>query len=120
MAWVATKPITTTKDKDVEGRRHALVAEIVNWPPLDRWALMSGGCVHNLRSALDSLVYGIAIHETGLNPPKDEAQLQFPITSSADKFDKQKYRIRTLSAAVQSEIEKVQDQQGIDRLGQLQ
>ena len=55
-----------------------------------------------------SLFYGIAIHETSLNPPKDEAQLQFPITTSPDKFKAQKYRIRTLSLAVQSEIEKAQ------------
>jgi hypothetical protein len=108
IAWLATKPIAMTKEKDVEGRRHALVAEIVNPPPLDRWALISGDCVHNLRSALDSLLYGIAIHETGLNPPKDEARLQFPITSSPEKFEEQKNRIRTLSVAVQLEIENVQ------------
>jgi hypothetical protein len=111
IAWVATKPITMTKEKDPEGRRHALVAEIVTPPPLDRWALMSGDCVHNLRSALDSLLYGIAIHETGLNPPKDEARLQFSITSSPEKFEEQKNRIRTLSAAVQTEIEKAQPYQ---------
>ena len=109
VAWVATKPITMTKEKDPDGRRHALVAEIVTPPLLDRWALMSGDCVHNLRSALDSLLYGIAIHETGLNPPKDEARLQFPITSSPEEFEVQKKRrLCSLSAAVQSEIEKAQ------------
>jgi hypothetical protein len=69
---------------------------------------MCGDCVHNLRSALDSLIYGIAIHETGVNPPADEKVLQFPIVSSPDKLAGQKYRIASLSPAVQFAIEKYQ------------
>ncbi|HEX3684996.1 MAG TPA: hypothetical protein VHU83_20850 [Bryobacteraceae bacterium] len=106
--WVGTGPMAIAKEKDAEGRRHIVFAEIVNPPPLNRWALIAGDCVHNLRSALDSLVYGIAIHETGLNPPADERALQFPITSSPDKFKEQKNRIKSLSPAVQSAIEKAQ------------
>ncbi|HMF76599.1 MAG TPA: hypothetical protein VK604_13145, partial [Bryobacteraceae bacterium] len=110
MAWLKTNPMAMTKEKDAEGRHHTVFAEIVNPPPLNRWSLISGDCIHNLRSALDSLIYGIAIHETGLNPPEDEAKLQFPIFSDADKFNEKrnKDRIKSLSQAVQSEIEKVQ------------
>ena len=107
-AWVGTRPIAITKEKDAEGRCHTVFAEVVNPPALNRWSLISGDCVHNLRSALDSLLYGIAIHETGLNPPPNEKAIQFPITSSPDKFSEQKSRIKLFSATVQSEIEKVQ------------
>ena len=107
-AWVGTNPMAIAKEKDPEGRRHTVFAEVVNPPPLNRWSLISGDCIHNLRSALDSLLYGIAIHETGLNPPADETALQFPITISPAKFKEQKSRIKSLSPAVQSDILKVQ------------
>jgi hypothetical protein len=106
--WVEAKPIAVVKEKDAEGRRHTLSAEIVNPPPLNRWSLIAGDCVHNVRAALDSLVYAIAVHETGLNPPANEKALQFPIANSPDDFKKQKNRIRSLSPAVQAAIEKAQ------------
>jgi hypothetical protein len=55
-AWVGTNPMAIVKEKDAEGRRHTVLAEIINPPPLNRWSLIAGDCVHNLRSALDSLV----------------------------------------------------------------
>lgn len=107
-AWVGTNPMAILKEKDAEGRRHTVFGEIVNPPALNRWSLIAGDCVHNLRSALDSLVYAIAVHETGLNPPADERALQFPVASCPNDFKKQKNRIRSLSPIVQSEIEKAQ------------
>jgi hypothetical protein len=107
-AWAESSPMAIVKEKDAEGRGHTVFAEIVRRPPLNRWSLIAGDCVHNLRSALDSLVYGIAVHETGANPPGDEKTLQFPITSSLTEFEKQKYRIKSLSPALQFEIEKTQ------------
>ena len=106
--WARTSPISITKEKDNEGRHHTVFVEIVKVPPLKRWSLIAGDCVHNLRSALDSLVYGIAIHETGQNPPPDERALQFPIASSPQKFSDQISRIKSLNKGVQSEIERVQ------------
>lgn len=103
--WVQTDPIAITKEKDAEGRRHTVFAEILKAPPLSRWSLISGDCVHNLRSALDSLLYAIAVHQTGKNPPADEKVIQFPITNSPEAFESQRYRIKSLSPTVQAEIE---------------
>jgi hypothetical protein len=44
----------------------------------------------------------------GKNPPADFRQLQFPITESAERFAKQKYRIATLSGTQQIFIENMQ------------
>ena len=107
-AWVLTNPVTITREKDRVGLRHSIFAEVINPPPLNRWSLVCGDLIHNLRSALDSILYGIAICETGVNPPADEEVLQFPITGSPPKFSKQKYRIKSLSPAVQAAIESVQ------------
>lgn len=106
--WVGTNPIIVTKEKNADGRTHDGFAEVVNPPPLHRWALISGDCVHNLRSALDSIVYGIAIHEENANPPSEAKMLQFPIAASDVQFSNQKNWIKSLSLPVQSVIEKAQ------------
>lgn len=67
-----------------------------------------GDCIHNLRSALDHLVYAIAVHESGKNPPPDENVLAFPLANKPGDFKKAKNRIRTLSVGVQKAIEQLQ------------
>ena len=87
-AWVKTDFLRVVKEPDQGGGVHRVFVEVVNVPPLDRWSLISGDCIHNLRAALDSLIYGIAIYQTGLNPPADERVLQFPIVSDPAQFYK--------------------------------
>lgn len=67
-----------------------------------------GDCIHNLRSALDHLVYAIAVHESGQNPPPDENVLAFPLANKPSEFKRAKNRIRTLRIGVQKAIEQVQ------------
>jgi hypothetical protein len=107
-AWAKTESMRVVKEVREDGREHRVFVEIIDYPPLDRWASMAGDCVHNLRSALDSLLYGIAIYQTGLNPPSDEKVIQFPIVTDSTKFKGQSYRIRSLSDSVKNEIEKLQ------------
>ncbi|HEY3923420.1 MAG TPA: hypothetical protein VGL75_02580 [Acidothermaceae bacterium] len=52
--------------------------------PPDRWAIILGELAHNLRSALDHLVYQLVINN-GVTPP-DRNWLQFPIYSDAAKY----------------------------------
>lgn len=52
----------------------------------DAWSLLMGDFVHNLRSALDHLVYALAIHSSRQDPPPGERMLQFPIARSSDSF----------------------------------
>jgi hypothetical protein len=52
----------------------------VNQPPaVDEWALLFGNAVHNLRSALDSLVWELA-HRDG-REPRSPRGLYFPIVT---------------------------------------
>jgi hypothetical protein len=50
-------------------------------PPPDEFRLIIGDCLHNLRSALDNVVYELALAHIGINPfPEDRARLlEFPI-----------------------------------------
>ncbi len=50
-------------------------------PPPDEFRLIIGDCLHNLRSALDNLIYELAVAYTGFKPlPEDRAKrLEFPI-----------------------------------------
>lgn len=58
---------------------HLLIVRGVPRPD-SLWALLIGDCLHNLRSALDYLAFGIA-QAHGSRPPN--AQTQFPIHESA-------------------------------------
>jgi hypothetical protein len=107
IAWNKGQPYIVSKKSDAEGRRHSLVVEIKN-APLDRWALIAGDCIHNLRSVLDNLVYAVAVRESRVSPPPKARTLQFPIAESSQIFAKQNWRIASLSSKVQARIEGAQ------------
>lgn len=77
-------------------------------PPLQSWTLVAGDCLHNLRCALDHLVYAIAVHQSGANPPPDQSKLQFPIADNRANFQNSTFRVASLSAPVQAAIDAVQ------------
>jgi hypothetical protein len=107
-AWARSEPCTVSKECSADGPRYTFSIAIKKPPPLDRWSLIAGDCAHNLRSSLDNLLYALAIRDTGMDPPEKADKLQFPIASPPELFEKQKYRISTLSAATQAAIERVQ------------
>jgi hypothetical protein len=109
IAWKESQPYIVTKQSDSEGKRHGLIVRFNKWPPLDRLAILAGDCVHNLRAALDSLVYAAAIRDSGANPPPNFKALQFPITDDSVAFGiEQKRRLVPLSAHTQARIERAQ------------
>jgi len=61
-------------------------------PPTDRWALLVGDCVHNLRSSLDNLAYALALVKR--DPPSDPHGIGFPIFDDEAAF--QMRAVRTL------------------------
>lgn len=71
------------------------------WPnesiPLDEISLEFGELLYQLRAALDSLVYELAIIDTGQDPPPDADKLEFPIRSSQAAFEKVAWKIAPLS-----------------------
>lgn len=66
-------------------------------PPPPELAVATGEWLYNVRSALDYVVWATAAHETGVIPPPDEAQLQYPIYDTEDAWTRNVYRLKHLA-----------------------
>lgn len=108
--WLKMDTYAISPQINADSTRYSLIAHLVGKePPLQRWTLMAGDSLHNMRCALDHLVYAIAVHESGTTPPPDENRLMFPITDTAAKFNESAQRtIRNVSVSVRDAIEAVQ------------
>ena len=91
--WAQTDPYLVFRKSNVDGSHHSLFVELKERPPLDKLSLLTGDCIHNLRSALDNLVYAVAIKVSGSNPPPNSDTLQFPIADTREAFTKQAWRL---------------------------
>lgn len=107
-SWSDLRPGSISRQSNADGSEHLFVAHFSPQPDVWRWAVLMGDALHNLRCALDHIVYSLAIRHTGENPPADDTKLAFPITSSTANFAKAKWRIRSLPEGVQAGIERAQ------------
>ena len=72
-------------------------------------ALRVGDVVHDLRSALDHLVWQLSLKGAGGSEPQDALSIQFPIASSAKDFESARRRtLRNVSTDHQDLIESYQ------------
>jgi len=106
--WQANDPYRSERRASEDFRRHSIVCRWNTAPDLTAWSLMASDALHSLRSALDQLVYAVAVHQCGQKPPPNERTLAFPITDDNTLFAGAAWRIKSLSAAVQQEIESAQ------------
>jgi len=101
--FFAQNPYVAAVRSDPEGSRY--LVRIQNPPrmPSDEWALLIGDCVHNLRSALDYLVWEMA----GADP--QDRTTMFPIFIDAQRYRGDAHiRLRKAPEEVQAVIEKLQ------------
>ena len=107
--WLRSNPFELRQVVNADSTRYSVVAHLVgDEPPVSRWTLHGWRSVHNLRCALDHLIYAIAVHESGIDPPPDERNLMFPIADVPQSFLDSAYRIKSLSSPVRAAIESVQ------------
>jgi hypothetical protein len=55
------------------------IIEVKNPPDIERWSLMFGDLIHNLRCALDNMVWAIAVHYDPALATSDDRVLAYPI-----------------------------------------
>jgi hypothetical protein len=86
-AWGAEHPdaYRTTAQYDSKGNV-SLFARVTEQPPPDKWGLLIGDVVVDLRSALDYAVYSLARSHTKKDPPPYANRLEFPIALSESWF----------------------------------
>jgi hypothetical protein len=115
-AWNNRSPYSVRREHNADGSRHSLIIVGDCKEEIQRWSLICGDCVHNLRSALDHLVYALAIQHSGQNPPPNERSLQFPICGSPSHFSTKSNWIAPLSDSGKRFIESVQPYNRRDQL----
>lgn len=88
--WLDSDAYVLVEATEPETGYQVVVPKITE-EPRDEWPLIIGDAIHNMRSALDHLVYALAIkgyqatHTGGDLPPNTEKRLMFPIlTASPD------------------------------------
>ncbi len=72
-------------------------------------ALAFSDWAHQLRAALDATLYQVAVADSGQSPPPGDDQLQYPLTTTPEQFEKvARRRLKHLSARSVTEIGRTQ------------
>lgn len=116
MAFDKGKPYKAVDHHSDDFTEHRVCVEVDDPEVIGRWGLIFGDCIHNMRSALDHAIYGIAVYQGGVDPPRRHRTLMFPILKCAADFNQQgEWRIENLSDLVQGVV---RVSQPYKRLGQ--
>lgn len=108
-AWAERDPYTVLSDPGGPALSHRAYLKFRVVPDTQRWGLLLGDAVHNLRSALDHLIYALAVRVSGLNPPPGWRRLAFPILDESKSWKgKRDRRLKSLTAPMRAAIEAVQ------------
>jgi hypothetical protein len=108
--WLKSKPHQLIHDFDIKSGEKLLVAELLE-PVPPKFRLIIGDCLHNMRSALDNLVYDLATAYIGIDPlPKHRARvLEFPIfTDRTMRPDECRNKIGCIHPDAQAIIKELQ------------
>lgn len=105
--WNASNPLTYEPEAADDRHSYALRLRVHQQPPVEQWSLMVGDCLHNLRSALDAMVWLYAT-ANGAEPPRPR-QVAFPIVTDPNKWAKTRTeRLQTTPDAIAQRIAELQ------------
>lgn len=85
--WLDTKPHSIRTDFEPATGKHFVRLGKAPIVP-DRIPAIGSDAIHYLRSALEHLVYRLAILESGQDPPPKHDKLGFPIAETPEVFDR--------------------------------
>ena len=107
-AYVDRSPYRLDAERNAEATEHRILIWFSEQPDFARWGTIIGDCLNNLRSALDPLLYDLAVSESGVRPPPKEKAIQFPIAESPAAFTRNTRHIEMFSTGTQAAIERLQ------------
>jgi hypothetical protein len=105
--WLKFKPYEGIPTHNKEMTHYAVTLRVHREPDMVRWSLQFADLIHNLRCALDHLLWAIIVHESLPNDPVGADHLQFPIWKSPPNSNTRR-NIACLSQRVRAAIEFVQ------------
>jgi hypothetical protein len=76
--------------------------------PSEELALEFGEMLYQLRAALDSLIYEVAILDSRQDPPPDAEKLEFPVRSSETAFNDAAWKLGPLDNLHREMVESIQ------------
>jgi hypothetical protein len=106
-AWQDSKPYSFFTKFNLDYTRASLVIKVNSEPQIIRWSLIVADIFHNLRCALDHLVWAIAVHEDPCLISTNDAVLAFPIWDTRPNSNDRR-RIERLSDPVRTVVESMQ------------
>jgi hypothetical protein len=107
--WAQGHPCSAYSEPKGASREHRIYVRFDPEPDARRWGLLLGDAVHNLRSALDHLVYELAVGVSHRRPPPGWRHLEFPILDDSHHWRGPKdRRLKGLSHEMRTAIETVQ------------
>lgn len=104
-------PVITTNDQG-EGSIFVRAAESF---PGEQLSLHFGEMLYQLRATLDSLVYEVAILDSGSDPPPDKDRLEFIFRGTEDDFNKAAWKLKPLSDQHRAMIQSIQPYEVAER-----
>ena len=112
--WMKQEPIKGAPAISEDRLSWELRVDVVKPAPFPQWATTFGDAVHNLRSVLDNLAWGLAVLD-GAQPQKPN-DIYFPIVEKRDAWAQNQKKIAELPNPAQIAIENIQPFQrtGID------
>jgi hypothetical protein len=84
--WAQTDPCLVWEECEIESRKHLVYAEVTIPPDDPLIPLRLADCIHNMRAALDHLAYALACQLYQSDPPPNEGNTAFPITTTTAHF----------------------------------
>lgn len=108
-SWLEGEPYSISRERGAEGMEYVFRVNVRQTPPL-AWSTIIGDCLQNMRSALDHLVWQLALSHTGSSLPANIAgNSGFPIFRDRSDFASKSPRmIRGISPHAQTIIEQLQ------------
>jgi hypothetical protein len=86
-SWHAAKPYKITTKPNEDYTCYSTTIEIDPEPRIARWSLMYSDFIHNLRCALDHMVWAIALDKDPALATAHETQLSYPIWDNPPNAD---------------------------------
>jgi hypothetical protein len=103
--FLKSNPYPISHKRDADGGKHLMCVKVGREPNWERWGLLLGDYFHNLRSALDHVLWQLRVPDA----PADDTVTQFPIFDSFEGFrDHGRRRLKHLRPRVQTLVKWLQ------------